>query len=160
LHRAFHADSSYSYTYHGTAGYLDHALCNTSLYPQVTGMVAYHINSDENDKYTYDKSNDETMFRCSDHDPVIVGLKLDSNAIYVPETNKTQVYVGYENGTLYLYNAEGGAYRIYSWNGKSLTTDYQVVTSNQEPLQGLKNGLYIISTYSHGTSKNIKIIIP
>jgi hypothetical protein len=100
------------------------------------------------------------MFRCSDHDPVIVGLKLDSNAIYVPETNKTQVYVGYENGTLYLYNAEGGAYRIYSWNGKSLTTDYQVVTSNQEPLQGLKNGLYIISTYSHGTSKNIKIIIP
>ena len=159
LHRAFHADSSYSYTYHGTAGYLDHALCNTSLYPQVTGMVAYHINSDENDKYTYDKSNDETMFRCSDHDPVIVGLKLDSNAIYVPETNKTQVYVGYENGTLYLYNAEGGAYRIYSWNGKSLTTDYQVVTSNQEPLQGLKNGLYIISTYSHGTSKNIKILI-
>ena len=66
LHRAFHADSSYSYTYHGTAGYLDHALCNTSLYPQVTGMVAYHINSDENDKYTYDKSNDETMFRCSE----------------------------------------------------------------------------------------------
>lgn len=160
LHRAFHADSSYSYTYHGTAGYLDHALCNTSLYPQVTGMVAYHINSDENDKYTYDKSNDETMFRCSDHDPVIVGLKLDSTATYNPNDNTSLVHVGLKDGTAYLYNAEGGAYRIYSWDGKSLTTDYQTITSNQEPLEGLKNGLYIISAYCHGTCKNIKIIIP
>ena len=78
LHRAFHADSSYSYVYHGYAGYLDHALCNSTLYPSVTGMVAYHINSDEKDSYAYDNSNDLTMFRCSDHDPVIVGLRLDS----------------------------------------------------------------------------------
>ena len=55
LHRAFHADSSYSYAYYdrsvglSQAGYLDHALCNSTLYPQVTGMVAYHINSDEKD---------------------------------------------------------------------------------------------------------------
>ena len=77
LHRAFHADSSYSYQHSHRVGYLDHAICNNSLYRQVRGMIAFHINSDENDYYTY-HSNDNTMFRCSDHDPVLVGLQLDS----------------------------------------------------------------------------------
>ena len=81
LHRAFHADSSYSYTFSGQAGYLDHAIASASLLGQVTGMAAYTINSDENDKWTYDKSSDRTMFRCSDHDPVLVGLRLDSTAV-------------------------------------------------------------------------------
>ena len=49
LHRTFHADSSYTYVYRGYAGYLDHALCNPTMLPQITGMVAYHINSDESD---------------------------------------------------------------------------------------------------------------
>ena len=77
LHRAFHADSSYSYVYNGQLGYLDHAICNRSMYEQVTGMVAYHINSPEKDGYTYDGSqNDGSMFRCSDHDPILIGLSL------------------------------------------------------------------------------------
>ena len=77
LHRAFHADSSYSYVYNGQLGYLDHAICNASMYEQVTGMVAYHINSVEKDSYTYDgSSSDLTMFRCSDHDPLLIGLSL------------------------------------------------------------------------------------
>jgi hypothetical protein len=78
LHRSFHADSSYSYIYGGLTSYIDHALCNRTLHKQVTGMAAYHINSDESDYYTYDKSSDNSMFRCSDHDPVLVGLALDS----------------------------------------------------------------------------------
>ena len=84
LHRAFHADSSYSYSYHGEAGYLDHALCNGSLRPQVKGAAAFHINSDESDNFTYDKSGDESMFRSSDHDPMLVGLHLDRTLTYDP----------------------------------------------------------------------------
>lgn len=79
LHRYFHADSSYSYTFHNEAGYLDHAIASPTMLQQVTGMTPFHINSDEDDRYTYDKSNDQTMFRCSDHDPIIVGLKLRSD---------------------------------------------------------------------------------
>lgn len=80
LHRAFHADSSYSYVYSGQAGYLDHAIANPTMLPQVTGMVGYHVNSDENDYYTYDgRWNDGSMFRYSDHDPVVIGLALKSN---------------------------------------------------------------------------------
>ena len=56
LHRAYHADSSYSYLFGGLASYIDHAISNETLYRQITGMAAYHINSDEDDKYTYDKS--------------------------------------------------------------------------------------------------------
>jgi predicted extracellular nuclease len=78
LHRYFHADSSYSYVYGEQAGYLDHAIANDALIKQVTGMNAWHVNSDESDYYTYDKSNDQTVFRYSDHDPVLVGLRLDS----------------------------------------------------------------------------------
>lgn len=87
LHRYFHADSSYSYTFGGQAGYLDHALCNSTMLAQVTGMTAYHINSDENDCYTYDSSNDLSMFRCSDHDPVLVGLRLQKGGnteVFIP----------------------------------------------------------------------------
>ena len=94
LHRAFHADSSYSYVYQGQLGYLDHAICNKSMYQQVTGMVAYHINSSEKDSYTYDGStSDLSMFRCSDHDPIIIGICLggiqDEDTSDIPDTPDT-----------------------------------------------------------------------
>ena len=160
LHRAFHADSSYSYVYHGYAGYLDHALCNKSLYAQVTGMVAYHINSDESDNYTYDKSNDGTMFRCSDHDPVIVGLRLDSNAISVPELIFNEINIRYIEGVPYLCNGEGGWYQIYALDGTLRSNGLKKIASREEPLENLPSGLYIVNTYSEGKCKNIKIVIP
>ena len=161
LHRAFHADSSYSYVYRGYAGYLDHALCNSTLYPQVTGMVAYHINSDESDSYTYDKSNDQTMFRCSDHDPVIVGLRLDSTLVYEPdvkpETN-SNVHIKYIDGQPHIYNAEGGVYRIYTLSGWEVRTT--TIHSAEEIVGNLNQGLYIINIYGQGECLQTKILIP
>ncbi len=82
LHRYFHADSSYSYVYNSQTGYLDHALCNESMLKQVTGMMAYHVNSDEKNSYSYNMSNnDGTMFRYSDHDPIIVGLRMGQQSV-------------------------------------------------------------------------------
>ena len=130
LHRAFHADSSYSYTfrdrnfnYQQLAGYLDHALCNSTLRPQVTGVCGFHINSDELDKYTYDRSDDKTMFRSSDHDPVLVGLHLDKSLSYTPTPtlNTAEVMSG-QASTLTIRNAykEGQTsyYAIYDINGQ------------------------------------------
>lgn len=158
LHRTFHADSSYSYVYRGQAGYLDHALCNKTLMPQITGMVAYHINSDESDKYTYDKSNDQTMFRCSDHDPVIVGLHLDSTAIYIPETVLKQVGLRFENNIPYIYNAESGYYIVYRLDGN--IAKQATITSNQEQIDHLPQGLYIINIYGQGKCLQTKLIVP
>ena len=155
LHRAFHADSSYSYVYHGQAGYLDHALCNETLYPHVTGMVAYHINSDESDSYTYDKSNDQSMFRSSDHDPVLVGLRLDTTYTAVPGVSVPDVSIGIHNFTPYIYNAEGGHYIVYRIDG--IKVKEQSILSNQEEINGLDPGLYILNIYGQGKCHKMKI---
>ena len=157
LHRAFHADSSYSYVYRGQAGYLDHALCNSTLYPHVTGMVAYHINSDESDSYTYDKSNDQTMFRSSDHDPVLVGLRLDTTYTTTPGVAQADVTLGIQNYTPYIYNAEGGYYIVYRIDGVKVKE--QNISSNQEEINGLNPGIYILNIYGQGKCHKMKVWI-
>lgn len=157
LHRAFHADSSYSYVYRGQAGYLDHALCNATLYPHVTGMVPYHINSDESDSYTYDKSSDQTMFRCSDHDPVLVGLRLDTTYTTTPGVSQADVTLGIQNYTPYIYNAEGGYYIVYRIDGVKVKE--QNISSNQEEINGLNRGIYILNIYGQGRCHKMKVWI-
>ena len=158
LHRAFHADSSYSYMYRGQAGYLDHALCNSTLYPQVTGMVAYHINSDESDSYTYDKSSDNTMFRCSDHDPVIVGLKLDSTLTNNGNITTNSYEVLFYNEIPYIKNAQGGYYAVYRIDGNIVKSAH--ITTHQETIEGLSQGLYILNIYGNGKCWQTKLLIP
>jgi len=70
----------------GQLGYLDYALANQALAGQVTGATAWHINADEPDIIDYDTTfkmdaQDALYapdpYRSSDHDAVIVGLRLD-----------------------------------------------------------------------------------
>ena len=78
-------DSSYSYVFSGQSGSLDHAFVSQSLHPQVSGADKWHINADEpiakdynqefNPAYMYDAD----AYRSSDHDPVMIGLKLETN---------------------------------------------------------------------------------
>ena len=87
LVREFAGELAYSYVFDGMFGYLDHALANASLAPQVTGTTTWHINADEPDLFDYDttfKSDaqdalyEPNAYRSSDHDPVIVGLDLNT----------------------------------------------------------------------------------
>jgi hypothetical protein len=87
---------AYSYTFEGQSGYLDHALANASLFSQVTGATEWHINADEPIGRDYNDavldSGESTAelrqpylyeanaYRASDHDPVIIGLNLVSDA--------------------------------------------------------------------------------
>jgi len=80
----FQGTYAYSYTFDGQAGYLDHALTNASLLPQVTGATDWHINSDEPDVLDYDTTfkppsqdalYEANAYRTSDHDAVVVGLE-------------------------------------------------------------------------------------
>lgn len=144
LHRYFHADSSYSYTYHGQAGYLDHALCNGTMLGQVTGMAAYHVNSDESDNYTYDKSSDQTMFRYSDHDPVLVGLKL--GAVITQETTPT---LAVRDGELVLQHATSGFYTIHTVDGRTLTSG-AITAGNTVLAEPTSPGLFIVVVYADG----------
>ena len=85
LIKKFGGEYAYGYVFDGQVGYLDHALANASLVPQVTGAAEWHINADEPTLLDYDmtfKNRPEdalyepNAYRSSDHDPVIVGMEL------------------------------------------------------------------------------------
>ena len=164
LHRYFHADTAYSYVYHGQAGYLDHAICNRSLAKQITGVQAYHINSDEHDRYTYDKSDDLTMFRCSDHDPVIVGLRLGAefDVALPPEQDERSPYercdAVFADRQLLILNDNGGYYRIYNSLG-ALITSGNITDDNFLAAQNLQQGVYIINVYVDHKVKKFKFAV-
>lgn len=146
LHRYFHADSSYSYQYHGQLGYLDHALCNSTMLTQVTGMAAYHVNSDESDSYTYDKSSDLTMFRYSDHDPVLVGLKLGAKISKEEET--------VSNWKELLRKAANGYYSVHTIDGQTFTSG--AIGGTDTEIELPTSGIYIISIYTNGKVYSFK----
>ena len=94
----FGGNNAYGYLFNGQLGYLDHALANNTLNPQVTGVAEWHINADEAPVFDYNNSIDDgagessfeakptgnnlyepNAFRTSDHDPVLIGLNLGSS---------------------------------------------------------------------------------
>lgn len=82
LIQKFNADTGYSFTFDGQAGSLDHALASSEMVSQVTGVTEWHINTDESPVFDYNTEFKpegyyfDTPFRSSDHDPVIIGLRL------------------------------------------------------------------------------------
>ena len=87
LIRLFQGEDAYSYVFDGQIGYLDHALGSADLVDQVTGTTVWHINADEADLIDYDTSFKMPAqaaiyapdpYRSSDHDPVVIGLRLDT----------------------------------------------------------------------------------
>jgi len=79
---ARHNDFAYTFVFDGEAGRLDHALASASLSARISGATVWHINADEPSVIDYNtefKPQDlyaPHAFRSSDHDPVLVGLKL------------------------------------------------------------------------------------
>ncbi|MFT5196284.1 MAG: putative extracellular nuclease, partial [Candidatus Promineifilaceae bacterium] len=83
LENQFGGEYAYSYVFGGQLGYLDYALANSDLLPEVTGAAAWHINSDEPDLLDYDTTfkkdaqdalYEPNAYRASDHDPIVIGL--------------------------------------------------------------------------------------
>ncbi|MDX1377424.1 MAG: ExeM/NucH family extracellular endonuclease, partial [Anaerolineales bacterium] len=85
----YQGEYAYSYVFSGQWGYLDYALANSALLNKVTGATEWHINADEADLIDYDTSFKSAgqdaiyapdAYRASDHDPVIVGMELTTEA--------------------------------------------------------------------------------
>ena len=75
----------YSYSFSGQSGSLDHILASSAASTVVTDVDIWNINSGEALALEYSRYNynatlfyDESVFRSSDHDPVIAGLDLPS----------------------------------------------------------------------------------
>jgi predicted extracellular nuclease len=89
--------NAYSYVFEGQSGYLDIALASTGLLAKVSIITAWHINADEPHALDYNEEfktpgqvtsfyNDNAN-RSSDHDPIIVTLRLQYR-ILIPQLFK------------------------------------------------------------------------
>lgn len=78
-------EERYTYVFAGESGTLDYAFASPSLDAQVRGFTNWHINSDEARLLDYNLEYNPAdifrpyAFRASDHDPVIIGLELNSD---------------------------------------------------------------------------------
>ncbi|WP_324025807.1 ExeM/NucH family extracellular endonuclease [Aeromonas caviae] len=115
LNTRFHGTDTYSYSYEGELGNLDHALANPSLAAKVIGIEDWHINSAESNffeygsKYSGQLAKSEGPFSASDHDPVLVAiqyplppagvLSLESAAANVEEGNTLSLSVSRSDGS-------------------------------------------------------------
>jgi hypothetical protein len=138
---------AYSYTFDGQAGYLDHALANSSLAAQVIGAADWHINSDEPDVVDYDTTfkppaqealYEPNAYRSSDHDPVVIGLNPNAS----PTVDAGGPYSVNEGGSVTV-NATGsdpnGDTLTYAWdlnNDGSFETSGQSATFSAAALDG------------------------
>ncbi|MCB9184919.1 MAG: ExeM/NucH family extracellular endonuclease [Flavobacteriales bacterium] len=79
----------HSYRYLGAFGALDHALCTAAMDDAVLNATHWNINSDEPPQLDYHQDNiafyQPGPYRCSDHDPVIVGLSSSALVVGVGE---------------------------------------------------------------------------
>ncbi|WP_221797661.1 ExeM/NucH family extracellular endonuclease [Oceanobacter mangrovi] len=84
-------ESSWSYSYSGLLGSLDHALATGELMAKVVSVADWHINSVEDSLLGYeteangqayasvDNYANPDAYRSSDHDPVIIGLLIEAD---------------------------------------------------------------------------------
>lgn len=92
----------YSYVFDGAAGRLDHAIATATLSPKVSGATHWHINADESPAHDYNQEFKQpacatcapdpyaaTVYRASDHDPVVLGLNLYASYLVASGTSYT-----------------------------------------------------------------------
>jgi uncharacterized protein len=82
LNVKFNQAKAISYSYEAELGTLDYALANPALAKKVVAVADWHINSYESNLFEYgrgftgDMIKSDNPFSASDHDPIIVDLKL------------------------------------------------------------------------------------
>ena len=75
----------------------------------------------------------------------------------VPEIGIPEMQIYYLNHHPYIRNAEGGYYMVYRLDGQVVTQSS--IESNEEMIEGLQQGLYIINVYGQGTCLQSKLIV-
>jgi 5'-nucleotidase len=91
----------YSYSFGSLSGSLDHVLMNDAALERATGTDIWNINAEESvaleySRYNYHATNfwDDSPFRASDHDPVVVGLTAgaEDSTTSLEVSDPSQVY--------------------------------------------------------------------
>lgn len=148
-----YSPDNYSYSYKREVGYLDHSLSSTSLEGQVTGAVVWNINADEPDfmGYKYPESNGDTPYRCSDHNPVVTGLRLGGASRVQSTENSKHLFITQSAGGDVLVKVEDMVrLEVFHLSGRLVYGNRFDVPVNECPIpvEVLGNGLYIVKVYS------------
>ena len=75
----------------------------------------------------------------------------------IPDIIVKQAEIKYKHSTPYIYNAEGGYYIVYRIDGVKVKE--QNISSNQEEINGLNPGIYILNIYGQGRCHKMKVWI-
>jgi predicted extracellular nuclease len=157
-------EDEYSYSYNGRIQYLDYLMANDSLAKYVTGAIAWHINSDETEKWEYNATYQNTPYRCSDHDPVVMGLYFETKtSSQFSENSNIEIYPNpisdYLNIDFNNINDYFGKMEIFDISGKlvqevssypSSFTSHLIIDVRQ-----LQHGIYFIKIGEY-TTKFVK----
>lgn len=134
--------ASYSYVYNCQVGFLDHVFASPSMSQQVTGVAVYHLNADESWYHSY-SYGDTTMYRFSDHDPVIIGLALkDPQAIadHAAKNHDEQALIYAYDHVLHVSSNIAGTLAVYDLLGRQLDGETNVSSYSAS----LPTGVYIV----------------
>lgn len=95
-------EGDHSYAYQGTFGSLDHAFGTSAMVNALAQAATWHINSDEPQKFDYSDNNvgryQPNAFRSSDHDPVLVGIRMGELPLRVHERTASKDPQFFVNG--------------------------------------------------------------
>lgn len=131
--------TEYSYVYDSQVQYIDHVFATESMETQLTGAAPYHINTDMPYYYGFYYDNN-TMYRCSDHDPVIIGLNLHSDATHIADFEAPTVKAFSADGKIFVESHTPIDVHIFDMLGRTVATE-RGVTQHEF---ALPNGIYIV----------------
>ncbi|MDR1973157.1 MAG: ExeM/NucH family extracellular endonuclease [Bacteroidales bacterium] len=140
--------NSYSYHYGSHVEYLDYSLATDSLAKLATGATVWHINTDEPSSLSYERSSSTDIYRCSDHDPVIVGLNFPNISTPVEQTQEKPRFVIFPNpatDNVSVFSAHSVKdISIFSMSGNNVL--HRTVNDNEVTLNisSFAPGLYLI----------------
>jgi len=158
-------DNAFTYAYLGQLGSLDNALTTSEMLPLITSVKPWNINSVEPDYLGYeddvdDGGSDRTnfwsflyaddAFRCSDHDPVLVGLRLGDklSVSHLKSAGDIRLFPNPARDEIFI-ETKGeriAVIELYNCLGQLLPQVQKVVSQNSYLLnvQPLYSGLYLL----------------
>lgn len=162
----------FSYLFMGLVGSLDNAFVNDTLKEKVTAIAKWNINSAEPTHLDYnDDINDgsgdfvnpwsatytPTPFRSSDHDPVLIGLKLERPAGIpgVTELNYS-LYPNPVAALLHLQASESLHWEIIGLTGQLLQSGTTIQAHTTIDIAAFAPGLYLFRVQGRDGSSHVR----
>ena len=172
-----YAPNEYSYAFFSNnsyaTGYLDHSFATATLDAQIRYAHPFHINADEPDALKIGgKPQEDNMYRCSDHNPIVTFIKLGTTTgIESPTLSRPDIELigdprsGYltlvSNTDFVLIRAEivnigGQIIAAYDTNNAGNTEKHFTL-----PVKNLASVFYLVRAYdAQNRCTTYKVVLP